>query len=754
MSSPTSKKTTYQRIIYFFPFQLLLLNLKRNYVMMFFWLLLFLAIFNAIGTKYGIPYLYLSPEYLGTVNFWSFFVMGFSLGGFVMAFNISCYIQSGSNFPFLATLSKPFARFCTNNSLIPLLFIITYLICSFNFLDKNEIINRWEIIKIISGLPIGYSIFIVVSMAYFMATNKDFIKIFGKEAAKIISSKSKSKDPARMVLHKRKRTWFERSLFDKTCRVDSYLGSRLRLRMSRPFAHYDENMLSQVFRQNHINASFFEIVVILSFICLGFFRNIEALEIPAGATIILFFTMLMMIVSAVRSWLHGWTFFVLLSLFLLINFLSRYDNYYFNNEAYGIDYNQLIPYNDSLLVSAYTDSLEHSKDVRSIKEVLDKWKNSRNSMGTKPKAIFVTSSGGGSRAALWTMHAMQHMDSSLNGGLMEQTVMITGSSGGMIGAAYFRELFRRSSPDLYNKQKAMSMGKDLLNPVILSMATSDIIRLQKFEYNGKSYWKDRGYAFEQRLNEITDSILDVPLASYLKAEKSAEIPMMILSPSIVPDGRRLLISPLRMSFLSSFHSSDNLNMKANVENVEYLSTFRKNDPLDLRFLTALRMSASFPYIMPTVEMPTKPSIEVFDAGLRDNYGIKTTVKFIFALRDWLENNTSGIIILQIRDGLKNTTKSHEGKRTLLDQFWTPFGSLYGNWFNVQDFNNDELLVYMGAWYDGPVDIINYELNKSYEENISLSWHLTALEKAKVLHSIEMPQNKKALERLKKLLGEE
>src|SRR5690606_5842815 len=217
-------------------------NLKKNYALLLFWLLLFMAILNQLGTKYGIPYLYLTPEYLGEVSFWSFAIVGFSLGGFVMAFNISCYIQSGASFPFLATLSKPFARFCTNNSFIPLLFIISYLIASYRFLNANEAIGDFDIILKILGLPVGYSIFIIFSMAYFMATNKDFEKIFGKDAAKFFSSKANN-EPARMVRHKRRKNWYDQSVFEKSWRVDSYLGSRLRLRISRPFSHYDSNML-------------------------------------------------------------------------------------------------------------------------------------------------------------------------------------------------------------------------------------------------------------------------------------------------------------------------------------------------------------------------------------------------------------------------------------------------------------------------------------------------------------------------------
>ena len=89
-------------------------------------------------------------------------------------------------------------------------------------------------------------------------------------------------------------------------------------------------------------------------------------------------------------------------------------------------------------------------------------------------------------------------------------------------------------------------------------------------------------------------------------------------------------------------------------------------------------------------MPTDPKLEIFDSGMRDNYGIKTTVKFIYELKDWLEINTSGIIILQIRDGLKDITIAHTNtKRSIASEMLSPFGSLYGNLFQIQDYNNDE-----------------------------------------------------------------
>ena len=70
---------------------------------------------------------------------------------------------------------------------------------------------------------------------------------------------------------------------------------------------------------------------------------------------------------------------------------------------------------------------------------------------------------------------------------------------------------------------------------------------------------------------------------------------------------------------------------------------------------------------------------------------------------------------------------------------------------VQDFNNEELLNYTSGWYSGKVDIINYQLNKSADNYISLSWHLTSKEKEQVINSLTLAENKEAEQRLLELL---
>ncbi len=116
-----------QRVLFFFPFQLILAHFKRSHVLIVYWLLLYGLVSGEIGAKYGIPNLLLYPEYLGVSNFLSYIILGLAFGSFIMAFQVSSYIVFGYRFPFIATLSKPLLKYSLNNSVIPLVFIGFYL---------------------------------------------------------------------------------------------------------------------------------------------------------------------------------------------------------------------------------------------------------------------------------------------------------------------------------------------------------------------------------------------------------------------------------------------------------------------------------------------------------------------------------------------------------------------------------------------------------------------------------------------------
>ena len=179
MNQPSNLRKWFSRIIYFFPLQLVFVHLKKSQQLLIFWIILFLTISGNFGQKYGIPFLLLDPEYLGKVNFMSYLILGFSFGGFVMAYNISSYVNNGFRFPFLATQSRPFLKYCINNSFIPLTFLIYYCYSVVDFKMNDLLFNKIQILYDILGFLIGYIVVILISMSYFINTNKDFLKLFG-----------------------------------------------------------------------------------------------------------------------------------------------------------------------------------------------------------------------------------------------------------------------------------------------------------------------------------------------------------------------------------------------------------------------------------------------------------------------------------------------------------------------------------------------------------------------------------------------
>ncbi len=70
---------------------------------------------------------------------------------------------------------------------------------------------------------------------------------------------------------------------------------------------------------------------------------------------------------------------------------------------------------------------------------------------------------------------------------------------------------------------------------------------------------------------------------------------------------------------------------------------------NFRLSTAVRMSASFPFVSPAVNLPTDPPRRIVDAGYYDNYGIQVATAWIAKNVGWLAENTSGVTLIQIRE---------------------------------------------------------------------------------------------------------
>ncbi len=751
---PPHQHSKFERIFYFFPFQLLILHFKRSHFFLLVWLLMFGMVTGLIGKKYGLLYLFLYPEYLGEVNYFSHVILGFSCGGFIMAFNMYGYVMHGYKFTFIATVSQPFYKFSINNFIIPALFIIVYIFSAAKFQFTKELVSAPMIFLNMMGFLTGMFAFYILSMYYFFKTNKDLGKLTGRSEEEMEADYHAKN--IHTTLHK-KIKWYEHFNTESGWRVTTYLSSPYKIKLARDSKHYDMDILKRVFAQTSINASIFEIVMIISFLLLGSLREYDVFLIPAGASVFLLFTIIIMLISAIYSWLRGWTMTFIIFLLLLLNYLSQHTQLFaYQNFAYGLDYsNELADYSVENIMTLANDTVAHQKDHFRTERILNNWR-SKNDKVEKPKMIIICTSGGGIRSALWTYHVLSHLDSATTGKLRNRTQLMSGSSGGMLGAAYFRELCllkdEKKIMEINDRDNLDKISADLLNPITFTIATNDLfIRYQKFDDGPYSYTKDRGYIFEKHFNINTDSILDKRLYDYILPEEEAKIPMFVLAPTIVAEGRRLLISAQPISYLANVRKNGQDPYDVSYEFVEFRKMFAKQNALNLKFTSALRMAATFPYVMPMVSLPSEPMIEVMDAGIRDNYGIQIALKFIHEFKDWIEVNTSGIIIIQIRDRQK-AVMINNSKNSVVKRLVRPMGNVLDNIFYTQDFENDQHLAYADEWFHVPLDVINFNLRKEEnKDNVSLSWHLTKIEKRAVINSIYNTENRASLLKLKQLL---
>lgn len=748
MSFRESLNKSFNNVRYFFPVVLIFSHLKYNLVAVFYWVFFFAVVTDNFGQKFGIPYLFLSPEYQGNVGFSSFVLIGFSFGGLTMAFNSYSYLRIGPRFPFLATVHKPFVKFCMNNCIIPIAFIVVYLWHMLIFQVKEEYASRWETVGYVIAFMLGFMVFVGIALAFLFPANKNFFDLLTRHR------EQNAHRPMWSRLSHGKTLRFAPDAYNP---LYWYFGRKFRVQLCRSTKHYSATLLQNVFLQNRISTTIFEVATIFTFIVLGLMGNYKWLDVPAAMSIVLLLTIILMIFSALLSWIKGWTYILIILVLVMMDVFSiKWNMFQFENEAYGLSYEQKyrVPYNNAAIVQACSDDETTKSDSLAYIRLLNNWKKQTGE--SKPLMIIVNTSGGGSRSASWSFEVLRLCDSLTNERFMKNTSLIVGASGGMVGAAFYRALKLEKQNgkdvDLNDPRYFRDISEDLLNKLSFAASTNDIFfRYQTRTASGSNYNYDRGMAFEGDLNENTENLMNQKLSYYKSAEAAGKIPVMIFTPTIINDGRRLLIASQGLNFLAS----DNHTMKGlsmSYENVDIHALLKGNSVDDLRFTSVLRMNATFPFVLPMVTLPTSPSIQVMDAGTRDNFGVKTTAQWLFALRHWIKENTSGVMIVQVRDTKKMLTGQEIREVTFLDKFTLPFLNIYGNFPRTQDFDQEEMLKMMGADPGFPISFTTINLREFAQNRISLSWHLTTREKVRIREAIHSRGNRNAINGVVKALN--
>ena len=728
---------TLHNVFYSFPLQLFILHFRKYQVLLIFWALLVSTVNSGFLKSFGADALFFVPEYLGNVNALSAALVGMSMGIFFMSWNITTFILHTRRFKFLAATAKPFLKYCINNAILPLLFLLFYLYKSLVFNFSKELLNSSDELWLITGFIGGLIFILTFSFAFFFGADRQILRSIATVVASSKNFKS-NYDP------------------DKKTRQDSfgmkvnyYVSLRFKLRKTRNVGHYSEDFLDTIFKRHHFSAMIAVILAFLFLITAGFFLDHRFFQVPAAVSITIFFAIMVAVIGALTYFLQSWSVLFVIVLIAVLNLLFKKEWIDPRNKAYGLNYTNKKdrPVYNKQSLQLLCSPANIAKDKANMLLILNNWK--KKQLKDKPNMVFINVSGGGLRSATFVMNMLQKTDSATGGHLMDQTFLISGASGGMLSATYYRELYRSKQKgakiQLNNPAYITDITQDLLNPVFTSLVSRDIFSpAQKFSVGPYNYIKDRGYAFEQKLGENTGNILGQNINNLAMDEKAANIPMIIFNTVITRDGRKMMISTQPLSFMMKPADNEN-DSTQNPDAVDFSALFTKQNPFNLRVLTALRMNATFPFVLPNVWLPTTPIIDVMDAGLRDNFGQETTLRFIDNFKEWIKENTSGVVILQLRDRVKDNWQQPLETGNITDIVIKPATMLQHNWYKLQDYFQADQFRYLKNDTGFKLNRLTFMYVPAKEDKTAaLNFHLTAAEKNDVIASFNTSYNQQVL----------
>jgi hypothetical protein len=322
--------------------------------------------------------------------------------------------------------------------------------------------------------------------------------------------------------------------------------------------------------------------------------------------------------------------------------------------------------------------------------------------GSPQPVVLVTVSGGATASAVYSADVLFTLEEQFPG-FADRVRLISGASGGMLGAAYFVTQLRpgglldrarhsdeyrayfdavyeldpndpRGRQRLAEAEAAYRRYMDGVRAEFFRGLEADVLGplVQKWVHQDmplapipRPTTNDRGSALEAAWRRALDGALDVPFRSLRDEERAGAIPSLVFTPMMIEDGRQLLVSNLDLDYMvdtvpppprqpaaalvsaAAAAQPPTAAAGSSYMAVEFFRLFPHAD--EFRLSTAVRLNASFPYFSPSAALPTNPARHVVDAGYYDNYGTAAATKWVARHVEWLAaRGVPEVILLQVR----------------------------------------------------------------------------------------------------------
>jgi hypothetical protein len=267
--------------------------------------------------------------------------------------------------------------------------------------------------------------------------------------------------------------------------------------------------------------------------------------------------------------------------------------------------------------------------------------------GPKRTLVVVTAAGGGIQAAAWTTQVLAGLDELYGPDFSRSIGLISSVSGGSVGTMYYidngnwakgRPPFTKDARD-HMVERSRRSG---LEATGWGLAYPDLMRT--FVPFLVPRRLDRGWALEESWrHQLTDE--DLRLGAWIEPTRQGAMPAVVFNATLAETGKRLWISPVH----GPRASVDEPN-----EPVDFFEFYKQDkanpDPRDNpnpRVATAVRLSATFPYVSPICRpyregaADLKHDYHVADGGYSENEGGLTVLEWVYRLLRYYRHPPAG-----------------------------------------------------------------------------------------------------------------
>jgi len=281
------------------------------------------------------------------------------------------------------------------------------------------------------------------------------------------------------------------------------------------------------------------------------------------------------------------------------------------------------------IIGMFTETHTHELDLvdRNNKEDItqDEFLTAVSKMDGS-SVFFIASHGGGLKSNAWTLHVLEKLHAETNGKLMDNTVALSGASGGSLGLALYTGLSKELTGNLSSDMKLLNSRIDNISEG--NYTSSDLaftFGLDSFRklwlLNGDYSLRDRPYyAMMKYQNYVEDNRLmqlsKQPFRSFWKDvyKKHGYFPSLIMNTASTTGRRGILWSVKANKFDNIFHFSEDL-----AELEAYNGNGNKTIPKTLSYYEAVSTTNRFPVFSPAAKIPGYG--HYIDAGAIDNSGM-------------------------------------------------------------------------------------------------------------------------------------